>query len=235
MHIAFVDESGDHALGPANDEYPLFVMVACVFDAEAYVSSFLPALARLKLKHWGHEAVVLHEREIRRPSGDFSFLLNPERRADFLSDIEQLVRNSSAELHGVVWDKRRVPMGEQFENVYSRCLGALAGDVLSRGSARLETRWVIESRGAREDRQAGVGLAQLSKAEATRAIFAPKSRNLAGLQLADLCARPIGTHYLNPGKPSRAFETLRPMIQPPGEGSTCVDGLVRLLENERGR
>lgn len=235
MHIAFVDESGDHALSPVNDEYPLFVMVACVFEAETYADAFVPALTRLKLKHWGHEAVVLHEREIRRPTGDFAFLLHPDRRSDFMSDIEQLVRHSGASLHGVIWDKRRTQMGGCFESVYNRCLEGLIKDVSVATHARSDLRWIIESRGAREDRQACAGLGNLKTAHAAQTIFVPKTRNLAGLQLADLCARPIGAHYLNPTKRSRAFEVLRPMISPPEGGPTCIGGLVRLLQNERGR
>ena len=230
MHLVYVDESGDHALSPANDDYPVFVMAACVFDSEQYASQFMPALTRLKLRHWGHEGVVLHEREIRRPSGDFGFLLNPDRRASFMRDIEQLVADSGADLHAVVWDKRTTGLGDRFENVYGRCLEALVGDVIALGHVPDELRWIIESRGPREDRQAAEGLAQTAVASRTHATFVPKSRNLAGLQLSDLCARPISARYLNPAKPNRAFETVRARLRPPADGATCLDGLVRLLE-----
>lgn len=235
MHLVYVDESGDHALSPANDEYPVFVMAACVFDSEQYAGHFIPALTRLKLRHWGHEAVVLHEREIRRPTGDFGFLQHPDRRTCFMKDIEQLVAESGANLHAVLWDKRTTPMGDRFENVYGRCLEALVGDVLAPGYTRDELRWIIESRGPKEDRQAAEGLARTNFGGTTHATFVPKARNLAGLQLSDLCARPIGTRYLNPGKPNRAFETVRTRLRPPPDGATCLGGLVRVLENERGR
>ncbi|MEO0462715.1 MAG: hypothetical protein AAF127_06270 [Pseudomonadota bacterium] len=40
--------------------------------------------------------------------------------------------------------------------------------------------------------------------------LANKQINSAGLQLADLVARPIGLHHLRSDQPNRAFEALRP-------------------------
>ncbi len=39
-------------------------------------------------------------------------------------------------------------------------------------------------------------------------VMASKKVNSAGLQLADMVARPIGRHLLNPDQPNRAFEIL---------------------------
>ena len=228
MRLVYIDESGDHSLKPSNTEYPVFVMVACVFDSMQYANNFVPAMTCLKLRHWGHDGVVLHEREIRRPSGDFSFLLRPDRRGKFLSDIERLVADSKSALHGVIWDKRLTPMGESFEDIYSRCLGALISQVSLTG-VHEETNWIIESRGRKEDREALAGLSNHIEINAINPTFVPKAYNVPGLQLADLCARPIGAIYLNPDQPSRAFSTIAPLLSPPANGRTGLSGLVRLF------
>ena len=40
-------------------------------------------------------------------------------------------------------------------------------------------------------------------------VFAEKKTNLAGLQLADLVARPVGVNYLRPAQRNQAFDLLR--------------------------
>jgi hypothetical protein len=39
-------------------------------------------------------------------------------------------------------------------------------------------------------------------------VFAPKPHNHSGMQLADMVARPIGRHVLDPTQPNRAYEIL---------------------------
>ena len=39
--------------------------------------------------------------------------------------------------------------------------------------------------------------------------FVSKSANVPGLQIADLVARPIGRHVLNPQQPNRAFDVIK--------------------------
>ena len=44
-------------------------------------------------------------------------------------------------------------------------------------------------------------------------VFANKTTNSAGLQIADLTARPIGRHELNANQPNRAWETIEPKLR----------------------
>jgi len=43
-------------------------------------------------------------------------------------------------------------------------------------------------------------------------LFADKKSNSAGLQLADLVARPIGLSVLRPEQPNRAFDAVKPKL-----------------------
>ena len=48
--------------------------------------------------------------------------------------------------------------------------------------------------------------------------FADKKTNTAGLQLADIAARPIGLSVLRPNQPNRAFAVLERKIYQESEG-----------------
>ncbi|MDH4188301.1 MAG: DUF3800 domain-containing protein [Nitrospira sp.] len=64
--LVFVDESGDHGMETIDKEYPLFVLAFCIIQKREYADRLTPALQSFKLKHFGHDNVVLHERDIRK-------------------------------------------------------------------------------------------------------------------------------------------------------------------------
>ena len=55
--------------------------------------------------------------------------------------------------------------------------------------------------------------------------FVDKKANLAGLQIADLVARPIGRHVLNPDQPNRAFDIISPKLRRGPDGQLLGYGL----------
>ena len=217
MEMIYVDESGDHATGATNPEYPIFVIVACVFDNHDYRLRFVPDLIDLKIKYWSHEAVVLHEREIRKNQGEFTFLFDRSTRERFLADLSLVVRSSRAEVVAVAWDKRKVSAVK----TYADCLLLLL-DSLRLRFHRLAIPQVIilESRGVREDLEIRRAVEASTGSCHWKPIFVPKARNLAGLQLADLCARPIGLKLLRPDHPNRVYdETISLLIRTADDGT----------------
>jgi len=63
-------------------------------------------------------------------------------------------------------------------------------------------------------------------------MFAEKKANLLGLQLADLIARPIGRHVLNPNQPNRAFDILSSKIffaQQSNGASRIADSVDKII------
>lgn len=54
--------------------------------------------------------------------------------------------------------------------------------------------------------------------------MAAKTSNSAGLQLADLVARPIGRHVLNPAQPNPAFDVLQRNFYCEGGRQAVEDG-----------
>ncbi|MGO1803049.1 MAG: hypothetical protein ACTHZW_10575, partial [Microbacteriaceae bacterium] len=61
-------------------QFPLFVLSFCIFPVRDYVSTVVPQLQTMKFEFFGHDMVVLHEREIRKATPPFDILLNHEVR-----------------------------------------------------------------------------------------------------------------------------------------------------------
>jgi hypothetical protein len=101
-HIVFVDESGDHGMAGIDPTYPMFVLAFCVFRKPEYIETVCPAVQRLKFKHWGHDAVILHEHDIRKPAGAYAFLQNAARRAEFMADVNVLMEAAPFTLFAAV-------------------------------------------------------------------------------------------------------------------------------------
>lgn len=211
MELIYIDESGDHSPVASNAEYPILVLVACVFNSKSYAENFLPKLAHLKIKYFGHDVIVLHEREIRRPEGPFKFLINPLIRKDFLDDLSTWVRDSGAKVFGLVWDKR---INSDNTLSYAQCLMELLNYLrVNLGPSNIPRAVIIESRGRVEDQQ--VAQLLIEQRNHWTPVFAKKSGNIGGLQLADMCARPIGVKVLRPESSNRAFdECICPLIVP---------------------
>jgi hypothetical protein len=65
-YVIFVDESGDHGLQSIDPTYPVFVLAFCVLSKGAYARQVIPAVTEFKFRHFGHDQVVLHERDMRK-------------------------------------------------------------------------------------------------------------------------------------------------------------------------
>lgn len=84
-YLVFVDESGDHSLTSINPQHPVFVLAFVIIKKADYVRQVCPALQEFKMRYWGHDEVVLHEHEIRKPRDQFSFLLKRDIEKEFLA------------------------------------------------------------------------------------------------------------------------------------------------------
>ena len=222
----FVDESGDHSLDRVDPDFPVFVLAAVLVEREAYLDAVIPALARLKVEHWGHEGVVFHSSDIRRRSGPFALLQVPAVRDRFLCQLEDLISALPFGLHLSVLDKRGLACSAPMPgNAYSLALTSCMMQIEAAGVIGPDDvlQVVAESRGAHEDaqlRDAFMSLPLDSSANRIRSggglRFAAKRLNVAGLQLADLCARPIGRWVIDPLKPNRPAALLRAKMRRDG-------------------
>ncbi|MDD2701158.1 MAG: DUF3800 domain-containing protein [Sideroxydans sp.] len=220
-YLVFVDESGDHGLDAIDPGYPMFVLAFCVIRKEDYVTTLTPALQRFKMKHFGHDDVILHEREIRKDQGAFAFLKTREKKQAFLDELTAVVAATPFTLICSVIRKDHlrakyvdpdnpyhIALGFGLERVfyYLRDKGAVSG----------KTHVMVEKRGKREDGELELEFRRVcdggnyTKEQLPFEIaFVDKKSNSAGLQIADLVARPVGMSILRPEQENRAFETLR--------------------------
>jgi hypothetical protein len=230
-YIVFVDESGDHGLESIDPAYPVFVLAFCVIAKTVYSRQAIPAVTEFKFRHFGHDQIVLHERDIRKDLGEFSFLKDRGRKERFLEELSAIVGGTDMVVLASVIRKDKLAGQYRYPgNPYEIALGfglERTQKWLARHQAgEATTPVILERRGKQEDESlelefrricAGQNYAQSTLALEPR--FVPKSANVPGLQLADLVARPIGRHVLNPDQPNRAYDVVETKLDrsPGGE------------------
>ncbi|MBP0617262.1 DUF3800 domain-containing protein [Jiella mangrovi] len=74
--VFYADESGDHSLMSIDRGYPIFCLAVCAFDKRTYSRSIVPKFQAFKFRYFGHDAVILHERDIRKQINDFKILID---------------------------------------------------------------------------------------------------------------------------------------------------------------
>jgi hypothetical protein len=229
-YIIFADESGDHGLDFIDPGYPAFVLAFCVIDKATYAHQLLPTITEFKFRHFGHDQVVLHERDIRKDTGDFSFLKDRARKEEFLGELSSIIAATEMTILASVIRKDLLA-GRYWhpDNPYELALGfglERASRCLNRRQATGTTTVVLERRGRQEDdalelefRRVSSGQNYLKVPLPLEPRFVSKAANVPGLQLADLVARPIGRHVLDPSQPNRAFDIIEKKLDrsPAGE------------------
>lgn len=219
--VVYVDESGDHSLASIDKDYPVFVLALCIFHKRHYAEKIVPAVEKLKFNYFGHDSVVLHENEIRKQKGDFAFLAHRPTREAFMAGLTSIMEASNFILIACVVDKARLSRAAgAASNPYHIALGigleALRGFLAEKGQDGVKTHVVVECRGKKEDAELELEFRRICDGDNPGnrvlpfdVVFADKKTNLAGLQLADLVARPVGLNYLRPTQPNQAFEVLK--------------------------
>ena len=214
--IIYVDESGDHSLVKYDSEFPVFVLTFCIFRKEEYIGQIVPALQRIKFKHFGHDMVVFHEREIRKASGPFAFLTDAKRRQEFMADLNDWVEESPFAIIAVVirkeeFAKKHANNRNPYHFAMRLGLERVEKHLRRRAPQLRPTHIVFEARGKREDDELELEFGRVCDGENDRneslpfqIVFAAKQINSSGLQLADLTARPVGRHVMNPAQTNRA-------------------------------
>ncbi len=236
-YLVFVDESGDHGLEAIDVGYPIFVLAFCVIRKEDYVASLSPALQRFKMKHFGHDDVILHERDIRKDTGAFAFLKTRERKQAFLDELTAIVTATPFTLVCSVIRKdhlrsRYVNPANPYHIALGFGLERVFYFLREKGALVSKTHVMVERRGKREDAELELEFRRMCdggnyKGEQLpfEITFVDKKSNSAGLQVADLVARPVGMSILRPDQPNRAFDALRAKFYVNGTGKIQGWGL----------
>lgn len=100
--IVYADESGDHGLGRVDAGFPVFVLACCLFRKNAYINRLVPGLHGFKFRHFGHDGVILHERDMRKDEGAFAMLKSADRKELFVKELTEIVRQTPMEVVAAV-------------------------------------------------------------------------------------------------------------------------------------
>jgi hypothetical protein len=222
-YIVYVDESGDANLANPNPDYPMFVLAFCIFRKDEYVGQVSPSLQRLKFKHFGHDAVVLHERDIRKQLFPFVFLKSLEKRIEFMADLDRIITDApmtvlAASIHKNELKARYKAPYDPYFYAVKLCVERLDRFLSTRSKPGQRTYIIFEKRGKDEDSKLELEFRRIKDGANYRSaklpdleiIFADKRANSAGLQIADLIARPVGLRHFRPQQPNRAFDIIEP-------------------------
>ena len=230
-YVIYVDESGDHSLQSVDRNYPIFVLDFCIFQKTSFANVLVPKVQAFKFAHFGHDVVVLHERDIRKQLPPFVFLKDRQKREDFMDGLSRLIDDAEFTIVATVIDKQR--HAETYanpDNPYNLalkfCMERAYGFLRQQGQHTDITHIVVERRGKREDDELELAFRRIQDGTSFqgampgfRLVFADKRVNSSGLQLADLTARPIGRHVTDPEQPNRAWEIIREKLYRSRTGS----------------
>ena len=230
--IAFFDECGDHSLTKIDKDFPLFLLCTVIVEREAYAQQIIPALAAFKLRYFAHEGINLHSREIRKAEGPFGILQNPSVRQKFLPELSELIAAIPFTLfitaiHKTAYLKQ---YGAGAKNPYDVALEYSFERVLHFLEQHNESQLpvIAEARGQQEDDALRASFYRLmtqgtyyNKAERFQKLVCPisfrrKQDNIAGIQVADLCAHPTARHLLKPDVANQAYDVVKPHIYTSG-------------------
>lgn len=227
-YIVYVDESGDHGMN-VDERYPILVLAFCIFEKQTYASAVIPAWQNFKFQYFGHDTTILHERDIHKQKGDFSFLQSYDLQQEFMGSLNQLMAGIDFKIISIVIDKRKFCQCDIKLNPYFKAfhlgLERVFFYLKKKQQVNEKTFFISEARGKKEDNElmlsfnsfvAGANI--MNRALPFEIKVVDKKVNSCGLQIADLIARPIGQKYLHPTSENRAFDVIRSKFDCSSEG-----------------
>lgn len=210
----FIDESGDHGFKNLNDDSPpgqrYFCLTGCVFKLSKQYQNAVDKIIALKKKYWPNdfEPIILHTDDIKKASGKFSILRNPETRKEFDKDLLEILSEMQFTIICVVLDKLAQknkyttcydPYNFSLEVMLERYCGYLKNVVRSQGDVMCEARnpnldkkvkkrYIEIFRKGNDKRPKEFFQGSLTSDQIK---IKPKIKNIAGLQISDMVGYPI--------------------------------------------
>lgn len=218
-YIVYVDESGDPRLSGYNPKYPVFVLAFCIFHKKHYTNTVVKDVQDLKFRYFGHDMIVLHERDILKNTGQFKNITRLQQQS-LLNDLTTLIDKTnfiviSCVIHKDKLSKRYTNPKDPYHLAIQFGLERLYNFLAEKKQLDKKTHIVFEQRGLNEDNEVRgafldycQGNNNHRKCYPFELIMASKKVNSTGLQFADLIARPIGSHILRPTQSNRAFDVI---------------------------
>ena len=256
--VVFIDESGDANLTTIDPRFPILNVVCVLVDKTHYFNAVVPGLSRLKQRFFQTDDVVLHDSDLRRMTGACSLLRTTDTQgacqaaiSEWISALEFQIVTACIDKEALV--RRYANPFDPYDLAIRFCLERMSQWLAPRTETGQITQICFESRGKRQDRQAGLEfnaiIAHQSRlgsrstqfsGHPMQALFIPKHANVAGLQLADLIARPLARHCLNVASQQPVMKILGPKLYAhkifphTGRLNQFVAGKMRLSPSAKG-
>jgi len=197
----------------------MFVLSGCIFDFDYYFNHAEKEIDKLKQKFFGKRGVILRSYDIRKQKGDFSCLVDKAKREKFYSGLDDLIKKLDFQIitAAIRKDKfkTRYPLPN---NPYFLCFQfILERSIMYLGKTKEKMMFKIESRETHNDQKLSkvyenfrsVKSKFITPEEIQEKLidlsFNQKIQNIAGMQIADLVAYPIGRWVLDKTKENKAF------------------------------
>lgn len=232
-HYLFLDESGDHGLTFFNENSAVFLLCGVLIDTEAY-DAISKDMDTIKTNFWDTKEVVFHSRDIRKCNKEFGILLDYNVKSRFYEELNKCIKNGVFTVFATAIRKDEYikRYGKLSNDVYELSLSF----IIERAVFRLDDLLlkekklaiILEQRGKKEDmklrehfqrlKSRGTGFVSATRLNeyGLTIHFRSKSRNINGLQLADLLAYPCATKARNPHRPNPSFEIFEEKIYKKG-------------------
>lgn len=224
----FLDETGDHGLNYVDNNFPLFLLCGCLIR-EDHLKLLEDKISALKLKFFKTVNVILHSRDIRKCEGAFQILFDLSIKADFYKDLNAILQENEYLIIGSGINKKEhiKKYGKGAKDPYSLALSFVIERLvfcLDKVDKNAEVAIFVEERGKKEDqmllshfnstmdRGTYFVTPDRLKRKITKFGFHSKRANIAGIQIADLCAYPLARSILNPNEPYVPFQVIKNKI-----------------------
>lgn len=237
----FLDETGDHGLSFVDKNFPLFLLVGCLF-AETELNRIEKEIDSFKKEFFGTTKVILHSRDIRKCEGAFQILFDLEVKKKFYEKLNKIMGEADFTIigSGVNKEEHIKKYGKGAKDPYALSLSFIVERLifcLDRKGPGAIVDIKIEKRGRAEDQQLlnqyniildkgtyYVSSERLKNKVGEFSSFLKKD-NIVGLQVADLCAYPLARHALSPEQPYPPFDIIKKKVYCDGNGNFTGYGL----------
>ncbi|QEM07359.1 DUF3800 domain-containing protein [Mucilaginibacter rubeus] len=223
--LLLIDESGNYDLNVHSHDDNYLAICGVLTSSNSY-RKIDNDLKDFKKDFVGNKDLVLHSRDIRNKSGDFSFLQDDFTNKKFLTRLSNIIEKTQYRIICPVIDKgelrnsRRDDLGNVYHLAVTFLLERVRYVLQEFRNIEKQLTIVIESRNPKEDKRLkkhiegtiSYGTMFVNAKDFDdlniKIFFNTKKDNINGLQFADLFAYPILRHVIYPQQENFAYNLL---------------------------
>lgn len=220
-YIVFVDESGTPVTHKPDPGFPIFSLQFVLVRKDVYSHQIVPEFIAFKLKHHGSDSTILHGKNIDAKDGEFRILQDPAVFSEYVADLDGIIDRAEIKLFSAFFLHHEVAGLDSLQvHPYAYFMHVLLNEIESRiaiDEGKTLCRVVVESRKSSDAQMKAAYEAYKDAFRSDLVEFefelAEKSRNVLGLQIADLVAKPIARYCLDSTKPGREWPTVSKKVE----------------------